>query len=125
MHFSCFWKRNFRSNKLELYDVQQRKLSWFRSYLSNRKQLCRVNGVDSNVREIEIGVPQGSCLGPLLFPIYINNLQRAIQDSSVTMYADDTSLCHQSHDLTQLNEAINSDSSRQRSQEIGDLVARQ
>ena len=95
--------------KLELYGVQQRELSWFRSYLSNRKQFCRVNGVDSNVAEIEVGVPQGSCLGPLLFLIYINDLPQAVQDSSVTMYADDTSLCHQSYDLTQLNEAINSD----------------
>ena len=38
--------------KLELYGVQQRELSWFRSYLSNRKQFCRVNGIDSNVAEI-------------------------------------------------------------------------
>ena len=77
------------------------------SCLSNRKQFCRVNGVDSDVGEIEVGVPQGSCLGPLLFLIYIN--AQTVQGSSVTMYADDTSLCHQSHDLTQLNEAINSD----------------
>ena len=46
---------------------------------------------------------------PLLFLIYINDPSQAVRDSSVTMYADDTSLCHQSHDLTQLNEAINSD----------------
>ena len=39
----------------------------------------------------------------------MNDLPQAVQGSSVTMYADDTSLCHQSHDLTQLNEAINSD----------------
>ena len=84
--------------KLDVYGVQQRELSWFRSYLSNRKQFCRVNGVDSNVGEIEVGVPQGSCLGPLLFLIYINDLPQAVQDSSVTMYADDTSLCYQSHD---------------------------
>ena len=38
--------------KLELYGVQQRELSWFTSYLSNRKQFCRVNGIDSDVEEI-------------------------------------------------------------------------
>ena len=95
--------------KLELYGVHQRELSWFRSYLYNRKQFCRVNGIDSDVGEIEVGVPKGSCLGPLLFLVYINDLLKAVQGSSVTLYADDTSLCHQSHDLTQLNEAINSD----------------
>ena len=44
--------------KLELYGVQQRELSWFRSYLSNRKQFCRVNGVDSDIGEVEVGVPR-------------------------------------------------------------------
>ena len=100
---------NILCEKLELYGVQQRELSWFKSYLSNRKQFCRVNGVDSKIWDIEIGVPQGSCLGPLLFLIYINDLPQAVQDSTVSMYADDTSLCYQSHDLTRLNKAINSD----------------
>ena len=43
--------------KLELCGVQQRELSWFRSYLSNRKQFYRVYSVDSDVGEIEVGVP--------------------------------------------------------------------
>ena len=100
---------NILCKMLELYSVQQRELSWFKSYLSNRKQFCRVNGVDSKIGDIGVGVPQGSCLGPLLFLIYINDLPQAVQDSAVSMYADDTSLCYQSHDLTRLNEAINSD----------------
>ena len=76
---------------------------------SEPQTILRVNGVDSGVGDIKVGVPQASCLGPLLFLVYINDLPQAVQGSSVTMYADDTSLCHQSHDLTQLNEAINSD----------------
>ena len=95
--------------KLELYGIQQRELSWFRSYLSNRKQFSRVNSVDSDVGELEVGVRQGSCLGPLLFLLYINALPQAVKGSSMTMYADYTSFCHQSHDLIQLNEAINRD----------------
>ena len=100
---------NILCKKLELYGVQQRKLSWFKSYLTNREQLCRVNGVDSEIGDIEVGAPQGSCLGHLLFLVYINDLPQAVQGSNVSMYADDTSFRYQSHDLTRLNEAVNSD----------------
>ena len=91
------------------YGVQQRELAWFRSYLCNRKQFCRVNGVSSKTEGIDVGVPQGSCLGPLLFLIYVNDLPQAVQNLTVSMYADDTSPCYQSSDIDELNEAINND----------------
>ena len=80
--------------------------------VSNRVQYCRVNGVDSQIENINIGVPQGSCLGPLLFLVYINDLPRAIKNSTTSMYADDTSLCFQSKDLSRVNEALKEDLSR-------------
>ena len=95
-------------NKLELYGVQQRELSWVESYLTNRKQYCCVGGYDSNMGEVEVGVPQGSCLGPLLFLIYINDLPKIAQ-GKVSMYADDTSLCHIGNDISKLETAINED----------------
>ena len=57
-------------------------------------------------------MPQGSCLGPLLFLIYVNDLPLAVQGSTVSMYADETSLCHQALSMTQLNGAINNDLKR-------------
>ena len=95
--------------KLEYYSIQERQLALFKSYLANRKQYSRVNGIDSKVEEINVGVPQGSCLGLLLFLIYINDLPRSVPGSRVSMYADDTSICHQSFDIAQMNEVINSD----------------
>ena len=93
-------------NKLKLYGVQQRQLSWFKSYLSSRSQYCSVGGCNSNLRKLEIGVPQGSCIGPLLLLISINNLPKTTQ-GKVSMYADDTSLCHMSNDVSKLESAIN------------------
>ena len=59
--------------KLPPYGIQGRALVWFKYYLSNRSQFTRINGYDSNVQSIGLGVLQGSCLGPLLFSIYIND----------------------------------------------------
>ena len=98
--------------KLESDGVLHRELAWFGSYLSNRVQYCRVNGVDSQIENIDIGVPQGSCLGPFLFLVYINDLPRAVKNSATSMYVDDTSLCFKSKDLSRLIEALNEDLSR-------------
>ena len=81
----------------------------FGSYLSHRVQYGRVNGVDSQIENIDIGVPQGSCLGSLLFLVYINDLQGAVKNSTTSMYADETSLCFKSNNLSRLNEALNED----------------
>ena len=76
--------------KLEKYGVTGSENAWFASYLCNRRQFCRVNGVSSGLDDINCGVPQGSCLGPLLFMIYINDLPFSLQSCQVNMYADDT-----------------------------------
>ena len=54
-------------------------------------------------------MPQGSFLGTLLLLIYINDLPHAIQNSAVSMYADDTNLCYQTSGINNLNNAINND----------------
>ena len=84
--------------KLEHYGVVGKGLSWLTSYLSNRKQYCRINGVDSNINDINAGVLQGSCLGPLLFLVYINDLPCIVKNAKVSMYADDASTYHSSKD---------------------------
>ena len=65
--------------------------------------------VDSETGEVDVRAPQESCLGHLLFLIYINDLPMAVQSSAMSMYADDASLWLKSNDISQLNEAINVD----------------
>ena len=93
--------------KLAHYGIHSSELMWFKSYLSNRSQFTRVNGVDSKVQNLDIGVPQGLCLGPLLFLLYINDLPKITNNAKVYMYADDTSLSLQNHSMSQLNRALN------------------
>ena len=73
---------------------------WFRSYLSNRRQFCRVGGLGSEVNYVKVGVPQGSCLGLLLFLVYVNDLPCSAKNPTVSMYADDTSISYKSKTLS-------------------------
>ena len=76
--------------KLNFCGLKGKELNWFRSYLTNRRQCCKVNGRISATDSITCGVPRGNCLGPLLFLVYINDLPSCLKNSLVSMYADDT-----------------------------------
>ena len=78
-------------SKLEHYGIRGLANEWFKSYLSNRKQYVSINGYDSNLADVKFDV-QGSVLGPLLFLVYINNLNQALKFCKVHHFADDTNL---------------------------------
>ena len=97
------------AKKLYLYGVRNTESKWFQSYLSDRQQLCKVNGISSNLQFIKCGVPQGSCLGPLLFLLFINDMPLSLHNSKVTMYADDTSLAYASNSIDDITTAMNTE----------------
>ena len=77
--------------KLKQNGISGNLLTLFENYLHNRKQRVVLNGSFSDYSVIESGVPQGSVLGPLLFLIYINDLEKNIK-SNIKFFADDTML---------------------------------
>ena len=63
-------------SKLTKYGVVGTPLRWFISYLTDRKQYCQIDGHKCSLKTVHCGIPQGSCLGPLLFILYANDFEQ-------------------------------------------------
>jgi len=77
--------------KLSLFGVQRHSVDWFRSFLNERCQQVQVGNGLSDAAETSIGCPQGSLLSPLLFLIYVSDMQLWMDSADIHSYADDTS----------------------------------
>ena len=76
--------------KLQIYGVHSRIIRWIESFLQNRKQAVVVDGHLSVLGSILSGVPQGTVLGPILFLVFIDDVDRCIMHSIIRCFADDT-----------------------------------
>ena len=86
--------QNILLKNFEHYGVRGHSVKWFSSFLTERKQYTSVNNVNSQIDDISYGAPHGSVLFPLLFLIYINDLNSAIEFSYICHFADDTNILH-------------------------------
>ena len=99
--------------KMQRYGIQGVGLDWFKSYISDRPM--RVHPLKNEpfdpdtYTKLNIGTPQGSCLGPLLFLLYCNDLYRNLELISCILFADDMTLYHSHTDMTYLNWCFEND----------------
>ena len=78
--------------KVRFYGIGGKLYDWIKEFLSNRTQVVMVDGHHSRPEHVRSGVPQGTVLGPLLFLIYINDLESVVTSSRSSSFADDTRL---------------------------------
>ena len=76
--------------KLKLFGVQPSSVKWVKSFLSDRSQRVRIGNNVSSPRLVSTGVPQGGVLSPLIFVLFVSDLQDWLLHSSAPTYADDT-----------------------------------
>jgi hypothetical protein len=94
-------------DKLKVASFADTAVDWLKSYLSQRTQVTAIGNIHSTVKSVQVGVPQGSVLGPLLFIIYVNDIPLCIKHCNVLLYADDTVIYFSSFD--DIEDKLNSD----------------
>ena len=104
---------NILLGKMEAIGIRGVANCWFKSYLSHREQRVEItykNTVTNKIEQclserkpIKYGVPQGSVLGPILFLIYINDLENYIVKGKPIFFADDTSILIAGQDISTIS----------------------
>ena len=116
--FNIIWHcdHSILIRKLKLYGVKVNNITWFESYISNRKQYISYNSNKcSTFESITRRFPQLSILGPSLFLLYVNDFPNASNILDTLMFADNTNLFYSHYDIRKLFSTINEEP-----EELGD-----
>ena len=96
--------------KLEYYGFRGKSMTLLKSYLRNRSQITKLCENSSSNLNINIGIPQGSILGPILFILYINDIHKCLDisdDRNLILFDDNTSLSiHKNNNIDLTNQLI-------------------
>ena len=93
--------------KLESLGFQNTTINWFKDYLHDREQIVDLEGTLSKTEKVNLGVPQGSILGPILFLLYINDVNKSETNAIFTKFADDTTVIATGKDIAEATKNMN------------------
>ena len=97
--------------KLSKYQIKGNLYNWLQEYLKDRNQFVVVNGSRSHAAHVKSGVPQGTVLGPILFLIYINDMEQCAKNCVISHFADDSRVkkaINYTSDVDTLQNSLNS-----------------
>ena len=92
--------------KMSYYGIRNGEYKLFKSYLTDRKQVVSCKNEVSYDKNINIGVPQGSVLGPVLFMLFVNDLSQHTYLGAANLYADDCLIYCTGNDVSNVNETL-------------------
>ena len=103
-----FWTKAFDSmsheillEKLHHLNFDEKAIKMIKSFLTGRYQMVKLSTCSSDWIQLYQGVPQGTVLGPLLFNIYVNDMQQSVMENcNLFQYDDDTMIFSSHNDLT-------------------------
>ena len=98
---------NILLEKLKAYRIQSENLKWFTSYLSYRKHFISHDDFKTEMNIVKCGIPKGSITGPLLFLIFVNNLNNSTKVLDPVLFVDDTNLFCSNNTIRTLFEPAN------------------
>ena len=104
--------RKILLDKLFIYGIRGNILKWFKSYLNERQQYVNFQGTESQMKCVTCGVPQGSIIGPLLFILYINDMDNVSKKIFPILFADDTTVLIEGNNLDVIITSLNSELDR-------------
>ena len=100
--------------ELDLYGLRGVCNEWLEDYLANRSLVTKISTIDQKIVKSDIfnvthGMAQGSCLGPLLFILFCNNIHRLPTYSKIIPFTNDSSLLYSHKNVSFLRYALEHD----------------
>ena len=93
--------------KLEHHCIRGTTYNWFKSYLTNRTKFVSIGNTLSDTKQVLMGAPKGSVLGPLLFLLSINDFSNSSRAFEFHLFADDSTLFYSDNSSVDLENKIN------------------